>query len=135
MSESAWIENRISELVAEYGSVPPPWFMFPDIHPYSIGWRMGEGESHLIVFDAWWSRQAEKLDESRRIEYFRRWTPPPRWLVWMINAIWDLHPWKLDDPESFDYSPYFARIEQLGFGTQADYERDLNDPKWLAENT
>lgn len=133
MGETHWLENRIAELVAEHGAVPPPWFMFPDTHPYSICWRMGAGESHVMVFSAWWDRQKRYYDESRRIEYFRKWPPPPRWLTWMIDVIWDLEPWKRQDPESFDYSKYFARIEALGFGTRAEFERDMDDPRWLDE--
>lgn len=50
-----------------------------------------------------------------------------------MDMIWDLEPWALDDPDSFDYSSYFARVEQLGFGTQAEFEEDMNDPKWLSQ--
>ncbi len=135
MSESPWIENRIAGLVAEYGAVPPPWVMLPDTHPYDIGWRMGAGESHLMVFSAWWAQQKEKLDEPQWIEYFRRWPPPARWLTWMIDVIWGLQIGELEDPESFDYSPYFARTEELGFGTQAEFERDMDDPRWPGEDT
>ncbi len=132
-SEAEWIEKRIVELVEEYGSVPPPWFMFPDTHPYDIGWRMGAGESHVMVFSAWWEREKKDLDEARRIEYFRRWPPPPRWLTWMIDVIWDLNPLDMEDPEAFDYSSYFTPTEELGFGSQAEYEKDINDPRWLEE--
>src|SRR5262245_44600201 len=134
MSEPAWIENRIAELVAEHGAVPPPWFIFPDTHPYSICWRMGAGESHVMVFNAWWNRQKDGLCEMQRIDYFRRWPPPPRWLPWMIDVLWDVNPGESGDPDAFDYSPCFARTEALGFGTHAEYERDLNDPKWLRED-
>lgn len=130
MSETEWIERQIADLTSEYGAVPPPWFMFPDSHPYDIIWRMGAGEAHTMVFSAWWERQKENLSEPQRIEFFRKWPPPPRWLTWMLDVIWDLHPWEMEDPESFDYSSYFKRIEAMGFGTQEEYERDLNDPKW-----
>jgi hypothetical protein len=132
-SEAKWIEKRIIELVTEYGSIPPPWFLFPDTHPYDIGWRMGAGESHVMVFNKWWEQTKKDYDEARRIEYFRKWPPPPRWLPWMIDVIWDIDLSEMDDPEAFDYSPYFAQTENLGFGTQAEYEEDINDPQWLAE--
>lgn len=134
MSEPERIENRIAELIAEHGAVPPPWFMFPNRHPYDIFWCMGTGESYGMIFGVWWERQKHELDVSQRIDYFRRWPPPPRWLTWMIDAIWDLTPWELDDPESFDYAPYFAYTEALNLGTQAEFERDLNDFKWLGNN-
>jgi hypothetical protein len=131
MSESEWIEKRIAELVAEHGAVPPPWFVFPDTHPYSICWRMGAGESHVMVFGAWWDRQKLLLDEAGRIRYFRRWPPPPRWLIWMIDVVWEVGADLVDDPDSSAYALYFARVEALGFGTRAEYQRDLDDPKWL----
>ena len=132
MSGEKWIENRVAELINEHGAVPPPWFMFPNSHPFDIIWRMGPGESHVMVFGAWWDQQKTKLDESARIEYFRRWPPPPRWLTWMIDVVWDVDP--SDDDESFDYSQYFAWIEALGFGTRAEFERDSDDPKWLSKD-
>lgn len=132
-SDSNWIEERIDELIEQYGAVPPPWFMIPDTHPHEIGWRMGAGEAHIMVFSSWWEKEKADLDEEAKIEYFRKWPPPPRWLVWMIEVLWDIRPWESSsDPESFDYSPYFARTEELGFGTQEDYQTDLNDPKWYA---
>lgn len=132
--DGSWIEEEIAKFITEYGAVPPPWFIFPETHPYDLIWRMGAGESHLMVFGVWWEKQKENLDETQRISYFRAWPPPPRWLTWMLDVIWDLNPLEMEDPESFDYSPYFSRIEGLGFGTQEDYERDLNDPKWISES-
>ncbi|MCG8366997.1 MAG: hypothetical protein MJA27_27145 [Pseudanabaenales cyanobacterium] len=134
MSESEWITNRIAELVSEHGAVPPPWFMFPDTHPYDICWRMGAGEFHVMVFHAWWEEQKQNYDEAQRIEYFRKWLPPPRWLTWMIDVIWDINLSEVDNPEEYDYSSYFARTEELGFGTQAEFERDMDDPTWLEDN-
>lgn len=130
-SSTEWIEARIRELVAQYGSVPPPWYMFPGTHPYDLVWRMGDGEFHGMVFTQWWEQEKSHWDEGQRIEYFRKWPPPPRWLPWMMDVIWDLNPLESGSPEEFDYSPYFARTESLGFGTQADYEKDLDDPRWI----
>lgn len=122
-----WQQSEISKFLAEYGAVPPPWVISPDEHPYSICWRMGAGESHVIVWSAWWNGQ--NYDEAQRIAYFQKWPPPPCWLEWMIDAIWDLRPWESGD--DFDYTQYFARVESLGFGSREDFESDMNDPKWL----
>ena len=123
-----WIEKEVTKLVEKYGVVPPLWVIFPDEHPYSICWRMGYGEEYVEVWGQWWDNQG--FNESQRIEYFRKWPPPARWLEWTIDAIWDIRPWE-NEPD-FDYTPYFSRLENLGFGSKQDYESDLNDPKWLA---
>lgn len=33
--------------------MPPPWIAFPEIDRYSIGWRMGYGESYIGKWGAW----------------------------------------------------------------------------------
>jgi hypothetical protein len=121
-----WIESEIARAIDKYGDVPPLWIIFPDEHPYSICWRMGYGEGYVEMWGQWWQQQ--NWNEFQRITYFRQWTPPYAWLEWTIEAIWDLRAWEETD---FDYLPYFDRLETLGFGSQKDYERDLDDPKWL----
>ena len=124
------MNSAIERLIAQYGAVPPPWVRFPDTHPYSICWRMGGGESHVMLFAQWWREQG--FDEAARIAYFRRWPPPPRWLKWMIDVIWNVQADDEDDgTASATYAPYFARAEALGFGSRAAYEQDLDDPQWL----
>ncbi|MFC4424814.1 hypothetical protein [Deinococcus navajonensis] len=119
---------EIRRLTARYGTVPPPWIIAPDEHPYSAYWRMGGGQSHIMVWGAWWDTQ--ELDEAARITYFRQFPPQPRWLDWMLDAVWDLPlPDGEEDDEMFDRTPYFAQAEALGFGSQQDYERDLEDPR------
>ena len=135
MDKPDWIAEQVTQFVKEYGAVPPPWFIFANTHPYDISWRMGAGEVHLMVFHHWWKQQKGKLDQTQRIAYFQPWPPPPRWLTWAIDLIWDIELWELDDLDSFDYSPYFARIVELGWGTQTDFEQDLADPKWLAKDS
>jgi hypothetical protein len=86
---------------------------------------MGGGEGHMMVWSEWWPRQA--FTEDQRIAYFRRWPPPHCWLVFLIGAVWDVD----TCDEEANLSPYFARTAALGFGSEQDYERDLDDPKWL----
>lgn len=123
MTSDDWMTAEIARLTAEHGAVPPPWSAFPDTHPYQICWRMGAGEAYAMVWSRWWEDQ--NLDEAARISYFHRWPPPPRWLDWMIDAIWSPG----EDEEQ--RSPFFARAESLGFPTRACYESDLADPRWL----
>lgn len=98
-------EDKIAELVAQHGAVPPPYFMFQGTDPYSICWRMGAGEDYFEFFFNWLGEEKGSLDESQRIEYLRKWPPPPAWLAWMIAVIWDLSPKGLyedDDSEDDD---------------------------------
>lgn len=132
MGNSTRAEDKIEELVAQHGAVPPPYFMFKDTDPYSICWRMGSGEDYILFFFHWWEEQKRSLDESQRIEYFRKWPPPPRWLVWMIEVIWDLNPEGFDEDDDFDndndhLEPYFKRTEALGFGGEDDYRRGCDE--------
>jgi hypothetical protein len=118
-----WIQAEIDSLVAEHNTVPPPWVVYHE-HPYSICWRMGGGESHLMVWWEWWSRQ--EFTEDQKVAYFRCWPPPYCWLAFLIQAIWAIDTFEERD----NLAPYFERTSALGFGSQQDYERDLNDPKW-----
>ena len=123
-----WMPAEIDRLTAAYGTVPPPWVVFPE-HPYSICWRMGGGESHLMVWWAWWPLQG--FDEAQKVTYFRRWPPPPCWLPFLIEAVWGIE--AAEDAD--DLGPYFERTRALGFGGREDYERDLDDPKWLDDGS
>lgn len=93
---------------------------------------MGSGEDYILFFFHWWEEQKRSLDESQRIEYFRKWPPPPRWLVWMIEVIWDLNPEGFDEDGDVDdhndhLEPYFKRTEELGFGGEDDYRRGCDE--------
>ena len=126
-AKDQWYKDSLADYIAEYGTVPPPWVFAPNSHPYSIRWRMGAGEELIMVFGEWWDQ--EQMNFEARLEYFRKWPPPPRWLPWMADALWGLEPWESE--EDFDYRPYFAQLAELGFPGGEDYESDLNDDKWL----
>lgn len=122
-------QGEIDRLTAEHGVVPPPWFEFPETHPVEICWRMGSGESYLMFFHPWWKQKSKEMDESQKIEYFRRFPPPPRYLEWMIEWLWQDEESEAAaaDATDFDYDFYFARAEEFGFGSKEDYERDFNE--------
>jgi hypothetical protein len=126
-ADRQWYKRRLAEYTDEYGAVPPPWIHAENSHPYSVRWRMGHGETLLMVFDEWWEQQ--QWSEAERVAYFRKWPAPPRWIPWMADAIWDLRPWECEG--EFDYTPYYKRLGQLGFVGVGDIDRDLTDDKWL----
>jgi hypothetical protein len=126
-AEAEWYKKRVTQWVAQYGAVPPPWVFAENSHPYSIRWRMGEGETLLMVFGEWWEQ--ENKSETERIEYFQKWPAPPRWMPWMADVIWGLE--SEDYEGEFDYQPYFRKLTDLGFQGADDYESDLDDEKWI----
>lgn len=126
MKEESFIKNEIDKYVSLYGEVPPHWIFRPDSHPYSIGWRQGTGETYTQVFYTWFEYSLPS--EQERMNYFKKYTPPPRWLAMVIDAIWDLEGWNEPD---FDYLPYLEKLRQAGFGGTLHYKSDLEDEKWL----
>lgn len=118
-----WQLEEITKLEAKYGTVPPPWVIFPNEHPYSMCWSMGTGEAHIIVWSDWWEEQ--NYSEAEKIEYFRQWKPPVCWLEWMSDAVWE--PAENDEEEIAN----FAKIEALGLGSKADFDRVMNEPKFF----
>ena len=133
MSDDAPDDEEINKLVAEHGAVLPPYVMFPDIHPFDIFWRMGSGESYLMMYSLWSAKGG--MGEAQWIEYFRKFPPPPIWLTWVMDCIWNIEKnfeenigedtddddaeFNLD-PFEFDYWCYFRRTAALGFGTESD---------------
>ena len=120
-ADEQWYRDHVADMIDKHGDMPPPWIFYGNSHPYSIGWRMGGGETHIMALGEWWDSQNKTFEE--RIAYFRKWPAPPRWCAWMADMIWDLEPWENED--EFDYSEYFAKLKALGFDGTDDYEADM----------
>jgi len=91
---------------------------------------MGAGQGHLMIWHEWWAEC--ELSTDSRIAYFRKWPPPYCWLPFLIGAVWGAD---IYDHESDDKTNYFELTEQLGFGSNADYEKDFGDAEWLADDS
>lgn len=52
MAKLHYTKKQMAELDDEHGAVSPPYFMYPEIHPYAIFWRMGHGEGYIVLFGA-----------------------------------------------------------------------------------
>ena len=85
---------------------------------------MGGGESHIMLWWEWWPQQT--MTEVERIAYFRRWPPPHCWLPFLIEALWGVDVFEYEGDIS-----YFEKTDALGFGSEQDFDRDNDDPKWL----
>lgn len=116
-----WYIEGIKKYLEQYGEVPPPWIYAPEFHPYSMGWRMGGGESHIMFLGEWMSQQKMSFDE--KVAYLHRYPAPPRWYHWMVDFLWVKLP---DDMEDQDYIKYFERLGELGFKLSDQFEEDFN---------
>ena len=58
------------------GDLAPPWEVFPSYARYTIGWRMGAGESWLSLWGAFLRERLEPTFQAR-LAYLRRHPPAP----------------------------------------------------------
>ncbi|KXX66906.1 hypothetical protein [Flammeovirga sp. SJP92] len=119
-ANAEWYLESSKALIDQYGDVPPPWVYGPNYHPYSIGWRMGGGESHLMILWEWLSQQNFSFDD--RLKYLQKYPNPPRWLQWIVEFLWDIDTMDFEDE---DYAPYFKKLEELGFENVENFEKDF----------
>lgn len=109
----------------------PPWQAFPTYERYSIGWRMGSGESYLMEY--WKFLDELPEDRASRLEYLRSWRPAP--FIWADTVHNILHPELAPDRES-DEEPDEIEIgpEQLAeLESQGLIEVDAAYQTWRAE--
>lgn len=67
------IRNNLDEYTGKF--YLPQWIAYPNIHPYDMFWRMGEGESYVMKFAQWFyslSKEAQK-------EYNGYFASPKEW--------------------------------------------------------
>lgn len=125
-SQAEWYIREKQKWLAEYGEIPPPWVFKPTGHPYQIGWRMGSGESFLMTYWEWWEEVS--MEKAEMIQYFKRYHPPPRWLGWVCEVIWNL---EFESESETNYTEYFKVLQAEGYlGTEL-YQKDFEDPQWL----
>jgi hypothetical protein len=119
--EADWYLKSSKELITKYGDIPPPWIYAPNFHPYSMGWRMGGGETHVMILGEWLNQVDLNFDE--RVAYLLKYPSPARWYQWIIHFLWEVDSYEFEEE---DYLPYFQKLEQLGFKNTADFEKDLD---------
>ena len=114
------LKQAISDEVKAHGEVRPPWRVCPGEHPYSLCWRMGGGEWHIMVWDHWWKSLA--LDEDAALNYFRRWGLDAAWLAWAGHVVWP-------SVDEFDDDAVVKKLEGAGIGRYDDWAAAFNaDP-------
>ena len=126
-----WEKKHLDDIKEEFGYLPPPWIEFPYYHPYSMGWRMGVGETYMYdVWRSWWDEQ--ELTLIQKIEYFRKYENPPAYLKSIIYYLYgdELYTEPYREITDEEYKPYFAKIEALGFGSYEDWKEDIESDRW-----
>jgi len=119
--EEEWYIKSSTKLINKYGDIPPPWIYAPTFHPYSIGWRMGGGETHIMILNEWLDQKNLSLED--RIAYLKKYPAPARWYSWIIHFLWEVDSYNF---EASDYIPYFEKLEKMGFDNTRDFYADLN---------
>ena len=90
--------------------MPPLWLMYPHIHRYSIGWRMGYGESYSNIFWDWFGSLANETKE-----IYKKMFPEPK--VW--RGIYN------DDYENTEENEYCSNgIELWNKNGEQQYSRE-----------
>lgn len=117
-------ENEVKKYLNTKGDIPPPWVFSPKSHPYSIQWRMGGGESYKMIFSEWFRKHFKSASD--RLQFFKKYPAPPRWLGWVAEMVWDIVP--LD--EDIDYTNYFTKLKMEGFEGVDFYSQDIGDEQW-----
>ncbi len=115
------LDEAVAEHVARDGEVVPPWKAYPEIERFSIGWRMGSGEWHMMVWWRWWDSAG--WDEPRRLDYFRKHQPPTQWLDWAAEAVWS--PDESDDADLEHEG--VRRLAAHGIGSYEEWTTWISD--------
>lgn len=69
MSWQDWLEESLPEHLDTKGDLIPPWARFPEYERYTIGWRMGEGETWMGL---WYCFMKGLPGLEARLAYLRR---------------------------------------------------------------
>lgn len=78
LMETRDILNEIGEFKTLENPILPPWLAYPEIDKYSIGWRMGYGETHIIEL----SKYLANLSESEKRIYELTYPETGEWKGW-----------------------------------------------------
>jgi len=112
---------NISEYIEKYWEIPPLWIVFEGCLLVSIWWRMWSWKVYLNFFQSWWEK--EVMSFNNKIDYFKKYSPPPMWLEFVCDKIWNLDPF---DSNFIWYGIYFKKLKDLWFEWVDDFEKDFN---------
>jgi len=83
VSLSSLLENELNT----HGKVRAPWVALPNVHPFDIAWRTGQGESHLLVWGRWLAGLAPAEAWSQALAALKQSAPiPADWAQWALEV-------------------------------------------------
>lgn len=112
-----WEIAILAKVIAEHDSVPPPYTLYPKYHPTSGGWRMGNGEEYLAVWENWWLAQNFTLEQ--KVTYFKSYPLPSPWLKFVLYYLFQ---------DELAESDLFAEFEESGYETEEPIKREELEP-------
>ena len=87
MSHDDYYRKHLAEHLDARGDLAPPWEEFPNYERYTIGWRMGTGESWLGFLSIFFEQLPEDFDT--RLAYLRRHAKAPyTWSNWAYDVLY-----------------------------------------------
>lgn len=96
---SDYYEKHLAEHLDPQGDLAPPWEAYPDYERYTIGWRMGSGESWLGFMNEFLDKHLP-TDFDTRLAYLKRHAKAPySWSDWVFDI---LHPDVVDEDDEDD---------------------------------
>ncbi len=101
MGSNDYYEKHLPEHLDARGDIAPPWEEFPQYERYTIGWRMGSGESWLGFCGLFLERLPADFDS--RLAYLQRHAKAPHtWSDWVYDVLYPDAPEDDDDDNDDD---------------------------------
>jgi hypothetical protein len=124
MGPNQFYRQRLPEHLDANGDLAPPWERFPTYERYTIGWRMGVGESWLSMWRVFLDDLAP--DFAVRLGYLRRHQPAP--VNWWEMVYQVLHPSASDAQQEEEEAERRDALRQAGL-----IASDVAYPTWRAQ--
>ncbi|WP_394849627.1 hypothetical protein LZC95_19520 [Pendulispora brunnea] len=78
------LDRSIASEIAAYDFLRPPWVLYPGEHPFSIAWRMGNGEHQIMC----WTRWLEGRDAGEVVAALQHFGAiPADWAWWAAEVL------------------------------------------------
>lgn len=123
MDPMHFYRTSLAEHLGPDGDLAPPWEQFPNYERYTIGWRMGSGESWLSFWHVFLGDLGAGYEA--RLAYLKRHPPAP--VTWADRVYDVLYP-SVSESDAPDEAEQRAELRRLGL-----IASDAAYPTWLSQ--